>query len=398
MPPLQPDYHNLPNEVLRMIFSSLTGTHPCRSEALYNLLFVSRRANAIAQPLFYQHVALYCGSHCRLPADDCQGFRKCLDSLVCGITADGTALGATVQTINLTVPVYTVHYVDERQSGEMLDVLLPHLPNLRKLMAFYISVDKWPVSKLMLLPNPTKLTLLTLNIMHDYPSFLVFLRTCLFLEYLAIDMVQVKNGETPDVIPPDVIPCLRGVYCDSDFLYFCVLAGQHMEHINIMGCDISWMIRNGANLDAIAGPMALARSLSVLGQMYLQYTLQEDDIAPYSHLEFLAVAICDCGGCIPDHDTVAEAFFTAMTSLGILDIEIKPNLGVKACSQDARATFEGVPWRKTTINFVFPSCDNFQDPMWVDSVEDLASAHPDIDLGTSLVEHRLKGLAGEPPL
>ncbi|KAF9488308.1 hypothetical protein BDN71DRAFT_1513152 [Pleurotus eryngii] len=343
-------------------------------------------------------------------SDDCQGFRKCLDSLVRGITADRAALGATIQTINLTVPESAVDYEDEKQSGETLNVLLPHLPNLRKLTAFYVGVDEWPVSKLMLLPNPAKLTSLTLNIVHDYPSFLAFLRACPFLEYLAIDMVQVKNGETPDVIPPDMIPCLRGVYCDSDFLYLCVLAGRRIEHINVVGCDISWTIRNGADLDAIAGPMALARSLSVLGQMYLQCTLREDVISPYSHLEFLAVAICDkitigdvhmmgerwskklryiylqCGGCIPDHDAVAEVLFAAMASLAILDIEIKRKSGSKSVFPRCSRYFRGSPMEKdTAINFVFPSCDDFQDPMWVDSVEDL-------------VEHRLKGIAGEPPL
>lgn len=142
MPPLQPDYRNLPNEVLRMIFLALTGTHPRRPEALYNLLFVSRRANAIAKPLFYRHVALYCGSHLHLPADDCQGFRKCLDSLVRCITADRAALGAIVQYITLTVREYAVDYEDERQSGETLDVLLPHLPNVRKLAAFYVGTDE----------------------------------------------------------------------------------------------------------------------------------------------------------------------------------------------------------------------------------------------------------------
>lgn len=109
-------------------------------------------------------------------------------------------------------------------SSETLDVLL-HIPNLRNLTAFYISLDEWPFSKLTLLPNPSKLTSLTLNIVYDYPALLAFLRACPSQEYLAIDMLQDKNGETPEVIPPDVIPCLHGVYCDSNFLYFCVLAG-----------------------------------------------------------------------------------------------------------------------------------------------------------------------------
>ncbi|KAG9223397.1 hypothetical protein PLEOSDRAFT_154686 [Pleurotus ostreatus PC15] len=159
--------------------------------------------------------ALYCGFHWPSSASDCQGFQKCLDSLVRIIADDRASLGTIVQTINLTVPEYPVDYEDERQSGEMLDVLL-HIPNLRNLTALYISLDEWPFSKLTILPNPSKLMSLTLNIVYDYPALLAFLRACPFLEYLAFDMVQDKNGETPEVIPPDVIPCLHGVYCGSD--------------------------------------------------------------------------------------------------------------------------------------------------------------------------------------
>ncbi|KAF4584710.1 hypothetical protein EYR38_001941 [Pleurotus pulmonarius] len=396
MPPFQDRYHNLPNEVLRMIFSTLTGTHPHRPEALYNLLFVSRRVNAIAKPLFYRHVALYCGIHWDSTNADCQGYRQCLHSLVRAITADDAALGASVHTLHLTVPEYAVEYEDERYSGETLVALLPHLPHLRKLTAFYIGTDEWPVSKLMLLPNPAKLTLLTLNIVHDYPAFLAFLCACPGLEYLAIDMVQDENTGAAETIPPDVIPRLRGVSCDSDFLYFCVLAGRRIEHINTVDAAISCAIHNGADLDSLAEPMALVRSLSVDGQMSLQCILRDDVIAPYSHVEFLAVAISDkirindvrmmgnrwskkfryvylqCEGFVPDDDTVPEAFLIAMTSLLILDIEIRCKSAANGTYPRCTRYVRGSPIEKNAaINFVFPSCDDFQEPMWVDSIEDL---------------------------
>lgn len=74
-----------------------------------------------------------------------------------------------------------------------------------------------------------------------------------------------------------------------------------------------------------------------------------------------------CGGCVPGHDAVAEAFFAAMPSLVILDIETAGN-AFPRCSRYLR----GSPMEKdTALNFVFPCCDDFQDPMWVDNVEDL---------------------------
>ncbi|KAF4562483.1 hypothetical protein EYR36_004143 [Pleurotus pulmonarius] len=338
----------------------------------------------------------------------------CLDSLVRAITADDAALGESVHTLHLTVPEYAVEYEDERYSGETLVALLPHLPHLRKLTAFYIGTDEWPVSKLMLLPNPAKLTLLTLNIVHDYPAFLAFLRACPGLEYLAIDMVQDENTGAAEPIPPDVIPRLRGVSCDSDFLYFCILAGRRIEHINTVDAAISCAIHNGADLDSLAEPMASVRSLSVDGRMSLQCILRDDVIAPYSHVEFLAVAISDvspvlylvhallmdthqkirindvrmmgkrwskklryvylqCEGCIPDDDTVPEAFFIAMTSLLILDIEIKCKSAANGTYPRCTRYVRGSPIEKNAaINFVFPSCDDFQEPMWVDSIEDLS--------------------------
>ncbi|KAJ8703524.1 hypothetical protein PTI98_002141 [Pleurotus ostreatus] len=62
---------------------------------------------------------------------------------------------------------------------------------------------------------------------------------CQSLEYLTIDIVQDANGGAPDTIPPDVIPRMRGVYCE--FLYFCILAGRSIEYINIPPFDdLQW--------------------------------------------------------------------------------------------------------------------------------------------------------------
>ncbi|KAF4584723.1 hypothetical protein EYR38_001954 [Pleurotus pulmonarius] len=412
MPPLQPPYRNLPNEVLRMIFSTLTGTHPRRPDALYNLLFVSRRVNSIAKPLFYRHVALYCGAHVHLKYVDCQGYRQSLDSLVRAITADGAAMGACVRTLNLTIPPFAVEYGDEKYCGETLDALLPHLPHLRNLSAYYNGVEEPPVSKLALMPYPAKLTSLTINNVEDYPAFLAFLGACPCLEFLAVAMIcHGADTDALGVIPPDVIPRLRGVYCDCQFLYFCLLAGRRIEHINLMGCDIPWAIHIGADLHALAGSMALARSLSAPGPMSIQCVLREDIIAPYSLLEFLAVDVCDkialgdvqmvaecwsknlryiylrCKGCMPGHDAIAEGFFAAMPSLIVLDIDIDTYHTSEAGSASPRCSryLRGSPMEKdTALNLGFPCCDDFQDPMWVDSVEDL-------------IERRLKDVAGEPP-
>ncbi|KDQ29961.1 hypothetical protein PLEOSDRAFT_1100995 [Pleurotus ostreatus PC15] len=144
--------------------------------------------------------------------------------------------------------------------------------------------------------------------------------------------------------------------------------------------------------------MALARPLSVDGRMDLQYqcTLRGDVIAPYSHLEFLAVAITDkitisdvqmmaerlsqklryylqSSGCIPGRDAAAEAFFAATASLGILDIEIERKSGSNNVSPrwSRYCSME----KDTAINFVLPSCDDFQDPLWVDDGVGAAFRH-----------------------
>lgn len=408
MPPLQPHYRNLPNEVLRMIFSTLTDTYPRRPEALYNLLFVSRRVNAIAKPIFYRHVALNCGLHYFCAEDDCLGFQACLHSLARSIASDSGASGALVRALNLAIPERTVADGHERWLGETLELLLPHLPNLRKLTAFYVGAAEWPTTHLSLLPYPAKLMVLTVNIVHDYPAFLEFLRACPLLECLYVDAVEDKNGVLPETIPPDVIPRLRAVCCSPDFLYFCILAGRHIEHVNTLS-DIPFAVYgNHPDMDALAAPMALVRSLAVDGSMSLEDILRAKVIAPYSHVEFLAVGIEDtigvgdaqtmgelwskelryiylqCEGCVPDHDTVAEAFLVAMPSLVILDVEIYRK---GACRVSPRCTryLRGNPREKNTdISFVFPTCYDFQEPLWVEEVEDL-------------VNHRLKGIAGEPP-
>ncbi|KAF7437568.1 hypothetical protein PC9H_004410 [Pleurotus ostreatus] len=112
----------------------------------------------MAKPLFYQHVALYWGSRRRLQAADCRGYRQGLNSLVRAITANDAALGAQVHSLNLTVPEFAVEYDDESTparrstSSSRTSARSPSL-----------GPDTWPVSKLALLPSPTKLTLLTLN-------------------------------------------------------------------------------------------------------------------------------------------------------------------------------------------------------------------------------------------
>ncbi|KDQ29956.1 hypothetical protein PLEOSDRAFT_154680 [Pleurotus ostreatus PC15] len=265
---MAPDYHNLPNEVLRIIFSALTSTssslrvplqfalrtppRECHSEAT---LLPTRRPILPVTPAFAKAV-------------DCRGYRQGLNLRVRAIIANDADLGARVRSLNITVPEFTVEYDDEKDSGETFDALLPHL---RTLTAFYLGPDAWPVPKPALLPSPTLLT----------PQRRAR------LPHIPRPPTLDKNGETPDVIPPDVIPCLDGVYCDSGSLYFCVLVGRRIEHISIVGCDISWKLY----LDTLAGPMAVALSLSVLGQMSLQCTLRDDDVARYTHLELLAAEI-----------------------------------------------------------------------------------------------------------
>ncbi|KAJ8703517.1 hypothetical protein PTI98_002135 [Pleurotus ostreatus] len=74
-----------------------------------------------------------------------------------------------------------------------------------------------------------------------------------------------------------------------------------------------------------------------------------------------------------------------MPSLGILDIEVERKSGSNSASPRWSRYFRGSPMEKNTaIDFGFPSCDDFQDPLWVDNVEDL-------------FEHRLKEIDGGSP-
>ncbi|KAF4584716.1 hypothetical protein EYR38_001947 [Pleurotus pulmonarius] len=319
-----------------------------------------------------------------------------------GETWYGMRSGVFIQTLNLTIPEHAVDAGAERWSGETLDVLLPHLPNLRKLSAFYIGEDEWPVSKLALLPNPAKLTLLAVGIVHNYPVFLKFLRTCPLLECLFVGMVADKKGRLPKVIPPHVIPGLRRVHCGPDFLYFAVLEGRRVKHIDLLASDITTAILHGADMNALATPMALVRSLAVNDEISLSDVLRGDVIAPYSQLEFLAIAISDiididdaqvmaelwskqlryvyiqCEGCEPDHDDVAEAFFTFMPSLVMLDIEICPECVLNTSPRCSRY-IRGIPMGKDTeIEFGFPSYQDFQEPFWVDEVNDLSPSESSI--------------------
>ncbi|KAG9223392.1 hypothetical protein CCMSSC00406_0007579 [Pleurotus cornucopiae] len=214
---MAPDYHNLPNEVLRIIFSALTSTssslrvplqfalrtppRECHSEAT---LLPTRRPILPVTPAFAKAV-------------DCRGYRQGLNLRVRAIIANDADLGARVRSLNITVPEFTVEYDDEKDSGETFDALLPHL---RTLTAFYLGPDAWPVPKPALLPSPTLLT----------PQ---------------------RRARLPHIPRPPTL------------LY----------------------------LDTLAGPMAVALSLSVLGQMSLQCTLRDDDVARYTHLELLAAEI-----------------------------------------------------------------------------------------------------------
>ncbi|KAF4562478.1 hypothetical protein EYR40_004706 [Pleurotus pulmonarius] len=208
-------------------------------------------------------------------------------------------------------------------------------------------------------------------------------------------MVADKKGRLPKVIPPHVIPGLRRVHCGPDFLYFAVLEGRRVEHIDLLASDITTAILHGADMNALATPMALVRSLAVNDEISLSDVLRGDVIAPYSQLEFLAIAISDiididdaqamaelwskqlryiyiqCEGCEPDHD-VAEVFFTFMPSLVMLDIEICPECVDLNTSPRCSRYIRGIPMEKDTeIEFEFPSCQDFQEPFWVDEVNNL---------------------------
>ncbi|KAF4584720.1 hypothetical protein EYR38_001951 [Pleurotus pulmonarius] len=386
-----------------MIFSSFDDEYPSRNRTrtLHTLLFVSRRVHAIVKPLLYACIVLYPEDCC---LDSHLGYRLCLDSLVSGLTADRASITAFVQDLDVTIPEYVDDGI-ERWPGETLDVLLPHLPNLRKLTLYYLGrKDEWPVSGLAWLPNPAQLTLLQLHIVHDYPAFLAFLRVCPSLEYLAVVMVQDKNGHVPDTIPPDVVPRLRSVCCGSDFLYFCILAGRHIENIDMVACDIISAISDGADMDALAAPMAVAQSVVMNGEMDLEDVLRADIVPPYSHVKFLAIQISDeidvddvhamcerwpkeicylflqCEGFLPDHDTIAEAFFSAMPSLLILDtlINVCNNGVVSTALSRCSRYFRGSPMEKDTeIKFRFPSYFDFQEPFGMDEVR-------------GLIQHRLR--------
>lgn len=62
-------------------------------------------------------------------------------------TAGRAAISAFVQALEMTIPEY-LEDGTKRWSGKTLDVLLLHLPGLRKIMVYYLGIDEWPVFSL----------------------------------------------------------------------------------------------------------------------------------------------------------------------------------------------------------------------------------------------------------
>ncbi|KAF4566031.1 hypothetical protein EYR40_002149 [Pleurotus pulmonarius] len=396
-----------------MIFTTLT--HSREPKSLHNLLSVSQRIHAIAKPLLYRHVAIYCGCHYNESAD-CKGFRRCLEALGHSITANNAALGALVKFFELVVPRCAVDNGEEQWTGQAVEALIPYLPNLRKLVVIYIGDSDWRTSTLKVTPNPSNLTHLSLLYVYDYPEFLSFLGLCPRLEYLAVSLVEDNNDHLPGVTAPDIVPRLRGACASADFLYFCLLIGRRVEHINITTERITEAIDNAADMDALALPMSLARSLTIEAPHSMDALLRADVIAPYSGLEFLAVntpasitttdvrvlgerwpkkiryLYLRCLCCTPDHDTIAETFLSALPSLILLDIEIGG--AVSSASPRCSRYFRANPIEKETdISFSFPVSCVFRGDLWFEEVEDLI--HKRLGRAGGAVEDNLENIRRE---